>query len=56
MNQILDAIENDLGGAFDCAWAAQTLCCSQWEFRRVFSLLAQIPISEYIRARRVAGL
>ncbi|WP_242954160.1 helix-turn-helix domain-containing protein [Clostridium puniceum] len=28
--------------------------CSEWEFRRIFSFLAQIPLSEYIRRRRLA--
>jgi AraC-like DNA-binding protein/SAM-dependent methyltransferase len=27
--------------------------CSEWEFRRIFSFIAQIPLSEYIRRRRL---
>lgn len=54
MNKVLDYIENNLSKNIDYSAAAHLLNCSDWEFRRVFSMLAQIPISEYIRRRRLS--
>ncbi|WP_033168629.1 helix-turn-helix domain-containing protein [Clostridium sp. KNHs205] len=54
MNQALDYVENNLSGDIDYYAAAKILNCSEWEFRRIFSFLAQIPLSEYIRRRRLS--
>lgn len=54
MNQALDYIENNLSCDIDYYVAAKIMNCSEWEFRRVFSFLAQIPLSEYIRRRRLS--
>lgn len=54
MNQALDYIENNLSCDIDYYAAAKIMNCSEWEFRRIFSFLAQIPLSEYIRRRRLA--
>lgn len=54
MNQAIDYIEDTLAGKIDYSAAARILNCSDWEFRRVFSMLAQIPLSEYIRRRRLS--
>jgi AraC-like DNA-binding protein/SAM-dependent methyltransferase len=54
MNQALDYIENNLSCDIDYYVAAKTMNCSEWEFRRIFSFLAQVPLSEYIRRRRLA--
>lgn len=53
MNQALDYIENNLSCDIDYNVAAKIMNCSEWEFRRIFSFLAQIPLSEYIRRRRL---
>lgn len=53
MNQALDYIENNLSCDIDYYVAAKIMNCSEWEFRRIFSFLAQIPLSEYIRRRRL---
>lgn len=53
MNQALDYIENNLSCDIDYNAAAKIMNCSEWEFRRIFSFLAQIPLSEYIRRRRL---
>jgi AraC-like DNA-binding protein/SAM-dependent methyltransferase len=53
MNQSLDYIENNLSCDIDYNVAAKIMNCSEWEFRRIFSFLAQIPLSEYIRRRRL---
>lgn len=54
MNQALDYIENNLSCDINYYVAAKIMNCSEWEFRRIFSFLAQIPLSEYIRRRRLA--
>ncbi|GKX68501.1 helix-turn-helix domain-containing protein [Inconstantimicrobium mannanitabidum] len=54
MNQALDYIENNLSCDIDYYVAAKIMNCSEWEFRRIFSFLAQIPLSEYVRCRRLA--
>lgn len=53
MNQALDYIENNLSCDIDYYVAAKIVHCSECEFRRMFSILAQIPLSEYIRRRRL---
>ncbi len=53
MNQALGYIEDNLSDEIDYNVAAQFVNCSVWEFRRVFSFMAQIPLSEYIRRRRL---
>ena len=53
MNQAIDYIENNLSCDIDYYVAAKIMNCSEWEFRRIFSFLAQIPLSEYIRHRRL---
>lgn len=54
MNQALDYVENNLSCDIDYYKAAKIMNCSEWEFRRIFSFLAQIPLSEYIRRRRLS--
>lgn len=53
MNQAMEYIENNLSDKIDYFVAAQFMNCSKWEFRRIFSFIAQIPLSEYIRRRRL---
>jgi AraC-like DNA-binding protein/SAM-dependent methyltransferase len=53
MNEALDYIENNLSCDIDYYAAAKIMSCSESEFRRIFSFLAQIPLSEYIRRRRL---
>lgn len=53
MNQAIDYIKNNLSCDIDYNEAAKIMNCSEWEFRRIFSFLAQIPLSEYIRRRRL---
>lgn len=53
MNQALNYIENNLSGDIDYIAAAQIMNCSVWEFQRIISCMAQIPLSEYIRRRRL---
>lgn len=53
MNDALDYIEQHLAQAIDLQAAARIAYCSEHHFRRMFSTLAGIPLSEYIRRRRL---
>ncbi|MER7480375.1 AraC family transcriptional regulator [Streptomyces sp. NPDC126510] len=57
LNQAMDRIERDLGHTVDAAELARTACTSEYHLRRMFSALAGMPLSEYVRRRRltVAG-
>ncbi|MEU7721829.1 AraC family transcriptional regulator [Streptomyces tibetensis] len=57
LNQAMDRIERDLADTVDVADLARTACTSEYHLRRMFSALAGMPLSEYIRRRRltVAG-
>ncbi|TGV02112.1 AraC family transcriptional regulator, partial [Mesorhizobium sp. M00.F.Ca.ET.186.01.1.1] len=52
-NEALDYIEENLAGEIDVKQAARVACCSEYHFKRMFSSLAGIPLSEYIRRRRI---
>ncbi|MDT0448791.1 AraC family transcriptional regulator [Streptomyces hesseae] len=57
LNQALEHIESHLDQPIDVADLARVAVTSEYHFRRLFSALAGIPLSEYIRHRRltVAG-
>ncbi|MFD4483305.1 GyrI-like domain-containing protein [Streptomyces sp. NPDC058471] len=57
LNQAMDHIEARLDQPIDVADLARTAVTSEYHFRRLFSALAGMPLSEYIRRRRltVAG-
>ncbi|MGW5865777.1 AraC family transcriptional regulator [Streptomyces sp. NPDC055239] len=57
LNQAMEHIEGHLDQRIDVAELARTAVTSEYHFRRLFSGLAGIPLSEYIRRRRltVAG-
>lgn len=52
-NAAIEYIENNLDGEIDYSFVARTACCSEYHFSRMFSSLAGIPLSEYIRRRRL---
>lgn len=53
MNEAIDYIETNLDGEIDYEVAANLACCSVNYFQRVFSLIVDISLSEYIRGRRM---
>lgn len=57
LNQAMDRIERNLDHTIDVAALARTACTSEYHLRRMFSALAGMPLSEYVRRRRltVAG-
>ncbi|POX57313.1 AraC family transcriptional regulator [Streptomyces sp. Ru71] len=57
LNQAMEHIESHLDQPIDVADLARIAVMSEYHFRRLFSALAGVPLSEYIRRRRltVAG-
>ncbi len=55
MNRAMGYIERQLTGEIDMREVARAACCSEYHFKRMFSLLAGIPLSEYIRRRRLTS-
>ena len=53
MNNAMEYIEDNLAEKIDYCMAAKLANCSEWEFRRLFSFISQISLSEYIRRRRL---
>ncbi|AJE82121.1 MULTISPECIES: AraC family transcriptional regulator [Streptomyces] len=57
LNEAMEDIERHLGEKTDAARLARIAVTSEYHFRRMFSALAGLPLSEYVRRRRltVAG-
>jgi len=53
MNQALMYIEENLAGEIDFRQVETLALCSEYHFRRLFSFLAGVTLSEYIRRRRL---
>lgn len=53
MNHALAYIEEHLTGEIDYREAAKRALCSEYHFKRMFSFLAGLPLSEYVRRRRL---
>lgn len=53
LNLVIDYIENHLTGEIDRGEIARIACCSYYDAGRMFSLVADITISDYIRKRRL---
>lgn len=52
-NQALGYIEAHLEEGIETEKAAQVACCSSYHFQRMFAYMAGVPLSEYIRRRRM---
>ena len=53
LNRLVDLVEQDLGAGVDLARAAAGLGTTEYHLRRMFSSLAGMPFSEYVRRRRM---
>jgi AraC family transcriptional regulator len=53
MNATMDYIETHLTDEISYDRAAQIACCSTYHFQRMFSYITGVPLSEYIRRRRL---
>jgi AraC family transcriptional regulator len=53
MNDALSYMEDNLDGEISIEKAAQLACSSQYHFQRMFSYIIGVPLSEYLRRRRL---
>lgn len=53
MNRAIQYVEDHLEGEVDYEQAAKLAFCSSYQFQRLFCAIADIPLSEYIRRRRM---
>jgi AraC family transcriptional regulator len=53
LNRLVDLVEEHLGGAIDVKGWAGDLATTEYHLRRMFSSLAGMPLSEYVRRRRM---
>lgn len=53
VNSAIQYIEENLTEEINYKEAAKQACCSEYHFKRMFSFLAGIPLSEYVRRRRL---
>ena len=54
MNQSLQYIEKHLTETVDCEHLGRIACCSTYHYQRMFACMAGMPLSEYIRRRRMS--
>lgn len=53
LNRLVDVVEERLTDDLDVARLAASLGTSEYHLRRMFSSLAGMPLSEYVRRRRM---
>ena len=53
LNQLINLVEEHLGEDIDVNGWAETLATTEYHLRRMFSSLAGMPLSEYVRRRRM---
>lgn len=54
LNNAIDYIEEHLADEIDYDEIAKLACCSTYHFQRMFAYMADVPLSEYIRRRRMS--
>lgn len=54
LNRSIDYIEGHMAHEIDYGELAKVACCSTYHYQRMFSYMAGIPLSEYIRRRRMS--
>ena len=54
LNAAMRYIERQLFDVIDYAEAARIACCSEYQFRRMFSYLANMTLNEYVRRRKLS--
>ena len=54
LNDVIDYIETHLSDTIEQEAIARIACCSYYDVGRMFSLVAGLSISDYIRNRRLA--
>ena len=55
LNRVIEYIETRLDEEIDYGEIAKIACCSQYHFQRMFTFISGVPLSEYIRRRRLTA-
>ncbi|SDX44582.1 AraC family transcriptional regulator [Eubacterium barkeri] len=55
LNCAMNYIEEHLTEPIDYEELAKVACCSAYHFQRMFAYMADVPLSEYIRRRRMSS-
>ncbi|MER6664191.1 AraC family transcriptional regulator [Amycolatopsis japonica] len=55
LNRLVDLVEENLDGELDVAGHAKAFGTTEYHLRRMFSSLAGMPLSEYLRRRRMTA-
>src|SRR5690606_17230453 len=53
MNSAMEYVETHLSEEIEYEQVARIACCSTYHFQRMFSFITGLPLSEYIRRRRL---
>lgn len=53
LNQSIKYIEEHLTSDIDYGYLGKIACCSSYHYQRMFTYMAGIPLSEYIRRRKM---
>ena len=53
MNAAINYIEDNLTSDIDYKQVAKAACCANYHFQRMFAFITEVPLSEYIRRRRL---
>jgi AraC family transcriptional regulator len=54
LNEAINYMEEHMTEEIDYEQVAKIACCSSYHFQRMFAYLANVPLSEYIRRRRMS--
>ena len=54
LNKAIDYIENHITEEISYEELAEIACCSSYHFQRMFAYMADVPLSEYLRRRRMS--
>ncbi len=54
LNAAVNYIEENLTATVDLDGVAKIACCSTYHFQRMFTYMADVPLSEYIRRRKMS--
>lgn len=53
MNEAISYIEDNIKGNIDYEQVAKIACCPNYHFQRMFAFITEVPISQYVRRRRL---
>ena len=55
LNEVIEYIENNLENDINYSKMAQIMASNEYTVKKVFSLISNISISEYVRNRRLSN-